>query len=55
MSGHFRTLITVVEFNIASTFNFFNIFQEPLDLADPKLVQAIWKPEVMILLENRII
>ena len=22
------------------------IFQEPLDLADPKLVQAIWKPEV---------
>ena len=21
-------------------------FQEPLDLADPKLVQAIWKPEV---------
>ena len=25
---------------------FFLIFQEPLDLADPKLVQAIWKPEV---------
>ena len=22
------------------------MFQEPLDLADPKLVQAIWKPEV---------
>ena len=58
--SHFHTFLNIFQIFTLQYFpqylshfhTFLNFFQEPLDLADPKLVQAIWKPEVISFVEN---